>query len=150
LSSIEPIQFKPRTVDLNKVHGHFQGHAVSFLSQIRPEDFNAPRALWEKVWDEPARERFIHNVTGKMEVCSNKEILKRQIAIFREVSDDIAQRLEKATGIKGYDGIKNLKFNGSHNGMSDDPSIRIANGGGDEHGTSVPSQNGAPVKGLHD
>lgn len=148
LSSIEPIQFRERTVDLDKTHGHFIGNAVTLLSMIRPEDFNAPRALWEKVWDEPARERFINNVAGKMEVCKSQEILKRQIAIFREVSDDIATRLEKATGIKGYDGIKNMKFNGTHNGMNTDPAIRNANGMVDAK-THNSEANGAPTKGSH-
>ena len=55
LSSIQPISFRNRTVDLDKTHGHFIGNATTFLSEIRPEDFNAPRALWEKVWDEGAR-----------------------------------------------------------------------------------------------
>lgn len=45
LSSIEPIRFKERSVNLNKVHGTFTGDAVSYLSEIRPEDFNAPRTL---------------------------------------------------------------------------------------------------------
>ncbi|OAG34751.1 hypothetical protein AYO21_11099 [Fonsecaea monophora] len=148
LSSIDPIQFRERSVDYDKTHGHFQGHAITFLSQIRPEDFNGPRALWEKVFDEPARQRFISNVTGKMEVCSDKEILKRQIAIFREVSEDLAQRLEKSTGIKGYDGIKNMKFNGSHNGMSSDPAIRQANGV--KATTFSNNTNGAPTQGSHD
>jgi len=149
LSSIDPIQFRPRTVDLDKTHGHFQGQAITFLSQIRPEDFNAPRALWEKVWDEPARERFVNNVAGKMEVCPDQEPLKRQIAIFREVSEDIARRLEKATGIKGYDGIKDMKFNGTHNGMTSDPSIKFANGASPLTGKSLPENNGAPTKGTH-
>jgi catalase len=149
LSSIDPIQFRERSTDLDKAHGHFQGTAISYLSQIRPEDFVAPRALWEKVFDEPARERFINNVSGKMEVCKDKEILKRQIAIFREVSDDIATRLEKATGIKGYDGIKNMKFNGTHNGMTDDGHVKFAN-----NMKSTPSgmnmgNNGAPIAGTH-
>jgi catalase len=148
LSSIDPIQFRERSVDYDKTHGHFQGSAITFLSQIRPEDFNAPRALWEKVWDEPARERFVNNVAGKMEMCKDKEILKRQIAIFREVSDDVASRLEKATGIKGYDGIKNMTFNGTHNGMSQDSSVRQANG---IKGTALGyNHNGAPTKGSHD
>lgn len=43
LSSIEPIKFKEQPYSLNKVHGKFQGEAVAFLSEIRPEDFNAPR-----------------------------------------------------------------------------------------------------------
>lgn len=149
LSSIEPIGFKPRKVDLDKTHGHFTGHAISFLSEIRPEDFNAPRALWQKVFDEPARERFIKNVSGKMALCKKKEILKRQIAIFREVDPDIATRLEKATGIKGYDGIANIKFNGTHNGMTKDPTIRYANGVNVSICASATDNNGAPNKGTH-
>ncbi|KAK9769557.1 putative Catalase [Seiridium cardinale] len=144
LSSIEPIKFKPRSVDLDQVHGTFTGEAVSFLSEIRPEDFNAPRALWQKVFDEPARDRFINNVSGKMELCKNKEILKRQIAIFREVDDDIARRLEKATGIKGYDGVANLSFNGSHNGMTKDDKLKYANGVTATTGHSASHNNGAP------
>jgi len=144
LSSIEPISFRKRTVDLNKLHGHFMGEAVSFLSEIRPEDFNAPRALWEKVFDDGAKERFIKNISGHMENCTEKEIIKRQIAIFREVSEDIASRLEKATGIKGYPGISELSFNGTLNGMAKDAKLRAANGV-----DMPPSQNGAPVKGTH-
>ena len=149
LSSLDPIQFRQRSVDLDKTHGHFTGEAITFLSEIREEDFKAPRALWQKVFDEPARERFIGNVAGKMEVCPNKEILKRQIAIFREVDDDIAKRLEKATGIKGYDGIADMKFNGTHNGMTKDKSKKYANGINVTMCTSATENNGAPKAGTH-
>ena len=149
LSSIDPIQFQERKVDLDRTHQEFIGKAVTFLSAIRPEDFEAPRALWEKVFDEAARERFINNVAGKMEVCKEKEILKRQIAIFREVSNDIATRLEKATGIKGYDGIANMKFNGTHNGMTKDPSIHNANDLKSLPSGFNPENNGAPRAGTH-
>jgi len=149
LSSIDPIQFRTRSVDIGRTHGHFQGEAIAFLSEIRPEDFNAPRALWQKVWDEPARERFINNIAGKMEVCKEKEFIKRQIAIFREVDNDIAVRIEKATGIKGYDGIANLKFNGTHNGMTKDSSLRAANGMNLAGGKYIADNNGAPTKGTH-
>ncbi|KAI0390830.1 catalase-domain-containing protein [Xylariaceae sp. FL0594] len=147
LSSIDPIQFQSRQVDLDKTHGHFIGQAVSFLSEIRPEDFNAPRALWQKVFDEPARERFISNVSHKMSLCKEEEILKRQIAIFREVDDEIATRLEKATGIKGYDGIANMNFNGTHNGMTKDAKNRYANGV--KPPTFYTSNNGAPFSNTH-
>jgi catalase len=111
LSSIEPIQFRERTVNLDKTHSHFVGEAITFLSKIRPEYFNAPRALQEKAFDDAAKARFIDNVAGKMEVCPNKEILKRQIAIFREVHPDIATRLEKATGIKSDYKVSEMQFN---------------------------------------
>ncbi|ETS73133.1 hypothetical protein PFICI_15078 [Pestalotiopsis fici W106-1] len=150
LSSIEPIKFKARTVDLDKTHGQFVGDAVTFLSEIQPADFNAPRALWQRVFDESARERFINNVSGKMELCKDKEILKRQIAIFREVDDDIAKRLEKATGIKGYDGISSLSFNGTHNGMTKDSKLMTANGITLAKGTNLGHNNGAPCgNGTH-
>lgn len=150
LSSIDPIKFHPRTVDLDKTHGHFTGEAITFLTAIRPEDFNAPRALWRNVFDEPARERFINNVTGKMKLCKQEEPLKRQIAIFREVDPEIADRLEKSTGIKGYDGIANLSFNGTHNGMTKDEDKKLANGIIADKGKSVTARNGAPGKGMHD
>jgi catalase len=63
------------------------------------------------------KERFIKNVSGHMSTCRKEEIIKSQIAIFREVREDLALRLEKATGVKGYDGIANVRFNGTHNSM---------------------------------
>jgi catalase len=147
LSSIEPIHFRERTVNLDKLHGQFTGTAITFLSEIRKEDFNAPRALWEKVFDDKAKERFVKNVSGHMSTCREKEIIKRQIGIFREVSDDLATRLEKATGVKGYEGIANLRFNGTHNGMAAKPELRTANGM--KNDLNVTENNGAPVRGSH-
>lgn len=149
LSSIEPIKFRERSVDLDKLHGHFTGNAVTFLSEIRPEDFNAPRKLWEKVFDDKAKERFIGNISGHMSTVRDKEILKRQIAIFREVSEDLASRLEKATGVKGYDGISGLSFNGTHNGMTKDEKLKAANGMKGVT-SSRPEANGAPTHGAHE
>ncbi|MCJ1421106.1 hypothetical protein MMC32_007468 [Xylographa parallela] len=148
LSSIAPISFKPRVMDVDKTHGEFVGRAVAFLSEIRPEDFNAPRALWERVYSDEAKERMIKNISGHMENCREKEIIKRQIAIFREVSPDIATRLEKATGIKGYPGIADMQFNGTHNGMAKSEKNRTANGIKPSlyFGTN---QNAGPVPGTH-
>ncbi|TGJ82727.1 hypothetical protein E0Z10_g6059 [Xylaria hypoxylon] len=147
LSSIDLIQFERRKVDLDKIHGYFIGQAGSFLSEIRPKDFKAPRALRQKVFDEPAREQLIGNVSQKRSLCTDKEILKRQIAIFSEIDDDIAIRLEKVTGIKGYDGIADLKFNGTHNGMAKGAKNRYANGASPAQRAT--SCNGAPFARTH-
>ena len=149
LSSISPIQFRDRSVNLDKTHGNFAGNAITFLSEIRPEDFIAPRTLWEKVFDDGARERFVGNVAGHMSNCRDKEIIKRQITIFREVSTDLAQRLEKATGVKSYPGIAELRFNGTHNGFAKKDSLRAANGMVSNFGSSARGDNGAPIKGTH-
>jgi catalase len=145
LSSIDPIKFRERTVDLNKLHGHFTGNAITFLSEIREEDFNFPRKLWEDVFDDGAKERFIKNISGHMKTVRKEEIVKRQITIFREVSEDLASRLEKATGIKGYDTIKGMTFNGTHNGMGG--VHKTANGMVNTESAS--DNNGAPVGGSH-
>jgi len=102
--------------------------------------------LWEKVFDDDAKERFVNNVSGHMSNCTQEEIIKRQIAIFREVSEDLASRMEKATGVKGYDGIANLKFNGTHNGMAKERGTRGANG---MNTASIKPNNGAPFAGHH-
>jgi len=112
------VGFAPYNVDFDKVHGGFVAQAVSFLSAIRPEDFNAPRNLWTKVFSDGERKRWIETVSNHMSTVKDKEIIKRQIAIFREVHEDIAAGLEKATGVKGYPGIKDMKFNGCGNAMT--------------------------------
>ena len=102
--------------------------------------------------------------------AGRRKILKRQIAIFREVSEDIATRLEKTTGLKGYDGIANvshtyphylpsathtnpspqLRFNGTHNGMAAKDNVKVANGMSQKVGkTTHHNYNGAPVSGTH-
>ena len=149
LSSIEPIGFRERAVDWDQVHGQFTNKAVTFLSEIRPEDFNAPRALWEKVFDEKAKQRFITNVSGHMANCKKDEIIKRQIAIFREVSPDLASRVEKATGIKGYEGISGLRFNGTHNGMAKSKDVYGANGINVDRDATDGNYSGAPLKSTH-
>lgn len=145
-SSIEPISFKERKTNLDQTHGAFVGRAITFLSEIRAEDFNQPRALWERVFDDAAKERFINNMAGHMSTCTEKEIIRRQIGIFREVSEDLATRLEKATGIKGYPGISELVFNGCHNGLAKNSALRAANGQKTPH---FNSSNGAPSAGTH-
>jgi catalase len=149
LSSIDPIKFRERHMDVDNVHGHFTADSISFLSEVREEDFRAPRTLWEKVFDDGAKERFINNVSGHMANCKKEETIKRQIAIFREVSDDLATRLEKATGVKGYDGISELKFNGTHNGLAKDREGRGANGLSTKVASSIKASNGAPIAGMH-
>ncbi|MCJ1266898.1 hypothetical protein MMC22_006783 [Lobaria immixta] len=149
LSSIEPINFRERSIDLDKVHSQFTNEAVTFLSEIRPEDFNAPRTLWEKVFDEKAKQRFIGNISGHMANCKKEEIIKREIAILREVSEDLASRLEKATGIKGYGGISGMRFNGTHNGMAKDDGVYGANGLKAKGRTNNGEHNGALLKRTH-
>ena len=84
-----------------------------------------------------------------MSNCIVSEIIKRQIAIFRHVSFDIVARLKKVIDIKGYEDIKNMRFNGTHNGMATDQKYKVVNGMSVKVGLSMQPNNGAPVKGTH-
>ena len=141
LSSIEPISFKERAYDLNKVHGKFTGEAVAFLSEIRPEDFNAPRALWQKVYKDDAKDRFIETVSGHMSTVRDKKIVARMMTIFGEVDADLGARLEKATGVKKEGEMATMTFNGTHNGWNKDNKIPA---NGMKKGGEVVFDNGAP------
>jgi catalase len=141
LSSIEPISFKERAYDLNKVHGKFTGEAVAFLSEIRPEDFNAPRALWQKVYKDDAKDRFIETVSGHMSTVRDKKIVARMMTIFGEVDSDLGARLEKATGVKKEGEMATMTFNGTHNGWNKDNKIPA---NGMKKGGEVVFDNGAP------
>jgi catalase len=41
-------------------------------------DFEQPRVLWQKVFDDGAKQRFIKNVAGHLGGCKKKEIIARQ------------------------------------------------------------------------
>jgi catalase len=84
-----------------------------------------------------------------MEVCPEKEPLKRQIAIFREVDPDIAARLEKATGIKGYPGIADMHFNGTHNAMKKGKTDFANHLTAHTAGVNEANVNGGPILGSH-
>lgn len=42
-----------------------------------------------------------------------------------------------------------MRFNGTHNGMAKDDSLKIANGMSSKPANSVPDNNGAPAIGTH-
>lgn len=48
-----------------------------------------------------------------MENCKDKKIIERQITIFKEVDQDLGERMEKATGVKALEGgVAAMQFNG--------------------------------------
>jgi catalase len=52
-----------------------------------------------------------------MSTCRSKDIIARQMTIFREVSPELGDRLENATGVESLPGgVAATTFNGSHNG----------------------------------
>lgn len=74
---------------------------------------NPTGKLWRKVFNDDAKQRFVETVSGHLGNCRDKEIVRRQITIFKEVDEDLGKRLEQATGQKALDGgVAGMKFNG--------------------------------------
>jgi catalase len=73
-------------------------------------------ALWN-LWSEESKARFVETVSGHMSTCTDKKIIAKQNTLFREVSPELGDRIEKATGVKSVEGgVESMTFNGSHNG----------------------------------
>ncbi|EPQ32055.1 uncharacterized protein PFL1_00253 [Pseudozyma flocculosa PF-1] len=122
ISSLAPPKFLQRTVDLDAVHGDYEGNAISFLSGVSEEDFVQPRELWRKVFSEEDRQNTIKNISGHMSTCTDKGILANAIAVWHQVDADLAAAIAEPLGLKGKykTDLREAVFNGSHNFLGRD------------------------------
>jgi len=153
LSSIMPIELKDRTYDLSKAHNDFIGSAVAFLSELQPIDFEQPRALFEKVMDEDARQRTIGNISGHIKNCKDKNVIRKQLAIFHEVSPALAAGVGKNVGITDYKrSLEGMNFNGIYNGMYKPSKVNqngYSNGHGNGHPADAENSSAQTTNGVH-
>lgn len=98
VSSIRPLQYTKRsTVEL----GHEKkliGGVENFLSQITDLDFEQPRDLWVRVFDDTAKQHYVDNVSGHLGGAKSPEIKTRTLDVFARIHPDIATRIAKAIG----------------------------------------------------
>lgn len=80
-SSIQPLSYPAQPYETSD-HEHYIGAAVSDLSTITELDFEQPRQLWDKVFDESAKERFVQNVKGHLGGVTVDEIVVKTLAIL--------------------------------------------------------------------
>ena len=63
--------------------------------------------LFQKVLDEGGRTRLIDNIAGHLSQCTDKEIIRRSVAVFANVDDDLGRRLANKLSV---DLIRPVKF----------------------------------------
>ncbi|KAG8726537.1 hypothetical protein FRC11_014997 [Ceratobasidium sp. 423] len=97
-SSIAPLTYKKGS-KVTKQHEIFEGAAVADLSEITELDFEQPRALWQKVMNDDAKERFVQNVAGHLGNAKSGEIKARQLSVFAAVDQNLSDRIAKAMGV---------------------------------------------------
>ncbi|KAG0152283.1 hypothetical protein CROQUDRAFT_649651 [Cronartium quercuum f. sp. fusiforme G11] len=97
-STIKPLKYSKRPYTTE--HEVFVGHALADLSEVTELDFEPARALWSKVFDDGAKERFVKNVGGHLGNVSVERIKADQVAIFLAVDEELGKRVAKEIGLK--------------------------------------------------
>lgn len=86
-SSIQPLKYEGRSKTLDghvrdaervAQHEAFVGGAWRDLSEITELDFEQPRALWSKVWNDAQREAYVQNVAGHFGGVKDPAVKARQ------------------------------------------------------------------------
>lgn len=80
-STMQKLSYKPQPYQFDK-HEQFVGNLCVELSEVTELDFEQPRQLWEKVFDDGARERFINNVAGHLGGAKSDEIKQRTLSVL--------------------------------------------------------------------
>ncbi|EMD36620.1 hypothetical protein CERSUDRAFT_84800 [Gelatoporia subvermispora B] len=97
-SSILPLAYKEKPYNVIK-HETWLGAANADLSYITELDFEQPRALWQKVFNNTDREHLVHNVAVHIKGVRSAEVRDRQLSVFAAVDQDIADRIAQAIGV---------------------------------------------------
>lgn len=104
-SSLQPLKYTKRPYTLEQISDAFDGNApVEFKSGVDDDvDFEQPRILWQKVFNDDAKKHFVENVSGHLGGVQYPHIIRRQLAVFAKVDQDLAKRVEdalRADGVK--------------------------------------------------
>ncbi|KAF8907809.1 catalase [Mucidula mucida] len=104
-SSISPLSYKGAKGTLDEGvrisranHEEFIGRAYRDLSEITELDFEQPRALWSKVWNDQQREAYVQNVAGHFGGVKSAEVKARQLSVWAAVDQSLSDRIAKAVG----------------------------------------------------
>jgi catalase len=80
-------------------HERWIGSAYRDLSEVTELDFEQPRALWTKVFDDTAKAHFVSNVAGHISGAKSAQIKARQLAVFAAVDQGLSDRIANAIGV---------------------------------------------------
>jgi catalase len=114
-STIKPLSYQGKRGNLEHnardterfaKHEAFVGGAFRDLSEITELDFEQPRALWSKVWNDQQREAYVQNVAGHFGNVKSPEVKARQLSVWAAVDQGLSDRIAKAVGHKSVAPLK--------------------------------------------
>jgi catalase len=94
-SSYRPLTYK--NVNLTNDHEKWVGAAVSFLSEVTPDDYVQAKGLWDVLGRTPGQqENFVHNVS--VHLCAAQEdTRKRTYEMFKNVDSGLGAKIAVET-----------------------------------------------------
>ncbi|KAJ7621136.1 catalase [Roridomyces roridus] len=87
-------------------HETFVGAAIRDLSEITELDFEQPRALWSKVWNDAQREAYVQNVAAHFGNVKSHVVRDRQLSVWAAVDQGLSDRIAKAVGAASVKPLK--------------------------------------------
>ncbi|KAF9493647.1 heat-induced catalase [Pleurotus eryngii] len=100
ISNKETLEADCRNQERIARHENFVGGAYRDLGEITELDFEQPRALWQKVWNDQQREAYVKNVAGHFGGVKSPVVRDRQLSVWAAVDQDLSNRIAKAVGAK--------------------------------------------------
>ncbi|KAF4609926.1 hypothetical protein D9613_010588 [Agrocybe pediades] len=106
-SSIRPLTYVSKKATIDSTvrdearlarHEAFIGGAWRDLSEITELDFEQPRALWKKVWNDQQRQAYVNNVSGHFKNVKSPEVKARQLTVWAAVDQELSDRIADAIG----------------------------------------------------
>ncbi|KAF8634071.1 hypothetical protein AX17_004333 [Amanita inopinata Kibby_2008] len=79
-------------------HEAFVGAAWRDLSEITELDFEQPRVMWSKVWNEQQKEAYVRNVSGHFGNVKSPVVKARQLSVWAAVDQGLSDRIAAAIG----------------------------------------------------
>lgn len=62
-------------------------------------DFEQPRALWSKVFNDTDRAHLVHNIAVHLKNAKSAEVKARQLSVFAAVDQSLSDRVAQAIGV---------------------------------------------------
>jgi catalase len=121
-SSIQPLSYMKPRYDINQ-HERFIASAIYDLSEINELDFEQPRALWNRVFDDGAKARFVSNVAGHLGGVKSEAVIQRQLSVFAAVDQGLSDTIAKAIGRKA--GVKPVAMKSAAEAYRFKPSSKV-------------------------
>jgi catalase len=70
----------------------------AYTPRSADDDYVQPRTMIREVFDDEARERFVSNVAGHLADGVSDEVLQRAVQYWKNIDQQIGERIEQAVG----------------------------------------------------